>query len=95
MTTSRTPPAGVSVGHWRTGSDGQTWRPLEGTLRIVPTARGELVGINVSGEQFEDGRIERYVTVGDFLLGAEHLGQWAEALLAARDEIKRLAEGTL
>jgi hypothetical protein len=86
-----TTPPPVSVGHWRTGTDGQTWRPLEGTLRIVPTAGDDLVGISVSGEEFPDGRIERYVTVCDFHLSAEHLGHWIEALAAARDEIKRLA----
>ena len=89
-----TTPPPVSVGHWRTGY-GETWRKLEGTLRIVPTAGDDLVGISVSGEEFADGRIERYVTVGDFHLSAEHLGQWAEALLAARDEIERLSVGTL
>src|ERR1700741_1748785 len=98
MTTSHTPPAGVSVGHWRTGSDGQTWRRLEGSLRITESGFGdEIVGIDVRGDQFADGRTEWYVTVEgcDLSIQPQHLGQWAEALLAARDEINRLSEGTL
>ena len=81
-----TPP---SIGHWRT-RHGETWRPLGGTLSIVQTADSDLVEIEVSGEEYADGRIERYVTVDDFRLNAGHLDQWIETLLAARDEIKGL-----
>jgi hypothetical protein len=81
-----TPP---SIGHWRT-RHGETWRPLGGTLSIVQTADSDLVEIEVSGEEYADGRIERYVTVDDFRLNAGNLDQWIETLVAARDEIKGL-----
>jgi hypothetical protein len=71
-------PAGaVTVGEWRRNSY-EEWRPFDGTHRQVDACGGP-VEIQISGEQYSAGRIERYVIVGDFCLDAEHLGQWAEA----------------
>ena len=92
MTTSDTPP--VSVGEWRTPTYGGTWRPLEDTLRIAEKGYGgEIAGIEVRGEEFADGRIDWHVSIPecDLTIRAQHLGQWVEALLAARDEINRLS----
>jgi hypothetical protein len=56
----------------------------------VQTADSDLVEIEVSGEEYAGGRIERYVTVDNFRLNAGHLDQWIATLVAARDEIKGL-----
>jgi hypothetical protein len=60
-----------------------------------PTTR-EIVGIAVRGDQRADGSIEWYASVPecDLLIQPQHLGQWAEALAAAMDEIQRLS-GTM
>jgi len=85
-------PAGaLSVDEWRTeGSSGEQFRPFKGTSRQLEHCGG-LVDLNISGEQYADGRIERFVFVGDLCLDPPHLVQFARAFLAAHDEIQRLS----
>jgi hypothetical protein len=84
----------LSIEQWRTAPDGQTWRLLTGTLSPLQRGwAGEIVGIEVCGEQYADGRTGWHVSIPecDLFIQARHLGQWIEALSAARNEIERMS----
>jgi hypothetical protein len=58
------------------------WRRFDSTCRQLEHCGGP-VELSIDGEQYDDGRIERYATVGDLCLDPPHLVQFARAFLAA------------
>jgi preprotein translocase subunit SecD len=73
---------------WQTYGE-RTWREFDGSTRQVGSAV-----IHVRGQQFSDGRCERWISVSastDEEFQAEQARELAAALRAAADETERLA----
>jgi hypothetical protein len=74
---------------WQTYGE-RTWREFDGSTRYVGSA-----AIHVRGQQFCDGRCERWISLsaaGDEEFQAEQARELAAALFAVADETERLAE---
>jgi hypothetical protein len=82
------PPDAARVYGWQTYGE-RTWREFDGSTRHVGSAV-----IHVRGQQFSDGRCERWISVSattDEEFQAEQARELAAALQAAADEAERLA----
>jgi len=81
------PPGAVWLGEWTETSDGEEWRSIEGPVR-ESEASGKPAKVRIHGEQYRSGRIIWYAYIDEACMKAEHLGTYAEMLLAIRDEFE-------
>jgi hypothetical protein len=81
------PPDAARIYGWQTYGE-RTWREFDGSTRYVGSAV-----IQVRGQQFSDGRCERWIRLsanGDEEFQAEQARELAAALRAVADETERL-----
>ncbi len=82
------PPDAARVYGWQTHGE-RTWREFDGSTSHVGSAV-----IHVRGQQFADGRCERWISVSattEEEFQAEQVRELAAALRAVADEVERLA----
>jgi hypothetical protein len=78
------------VGAWRY-ADGGDWRGFRGVERVASSCGGP-VPINVSGDEYRDGRVDRYIVVGDICLDLSDVRPFIETVTAAADEMESATE---
>jgi hypothetical protein len=84
------PPGATQVGPWVL-DDGNA-RSFTGTVRSVATGIEHRITIDIRGDQHRDGRVNRYIWLGDVVVTAVEARQVARRLTSAANELDRLSD---
>lgn len=100
MTTTESPnlpiPSGAyEVDTWHSNAEGIPWRPFRGAHHDIDVRYSDrgYIRLQISGEQYADGKVERYVSVGgEFSLFPAEVHEIAGALIEMANQIGDLEQ---
>ncbi|WP_145013426.1 hypothetical protein [Mycobacterium marseillense] len=84
------PPGAYEVDSWHSSADGAQWRPFKGEHHDIDVRYSDhgYVRLELYGEQYADGTVERCISVGgEFSLFPAEAREMARVLNAAADRL--------